>query len=232
MNTYNEQQIVRTIYADLNGDGYKEKVVLTGVPVEKDCNFLESLALSIECEGERKKQFNLQENGIGFNIFTVNVTNYNAEQILLVGNYNKGGVFDTIKILKYENDNLKLLFDSKSFFKKVNYKTKYLNDYKIEIICENTQEQYILDISNAYNEYLINNYDEHGAVISNKDGINYSIDNVFPVKLPNNDYYSLMIQQGVRLNEDMEKLGGVQTLIDINDMGEITILDQYLITKA
>ena len=55
MNTYKEQKIIRTIYTDLNGDGVKEKVVLAGLPVEKDCNYVESLALIIESESNEKK---------------------------------------------------------------------------------------------------------------------------------------------------------------------------------
>lgn len=232
MNTYKEQKIIRTIYTDLNGDGVKEKVVLAGLPVEKDCNYVESLALIIESESNEKKEFNLKESGLGFNIFSVNVTNLEGEEILLVGNYNRSGAFDTIKIFKYENEDIKLLFDSKSFSKKIKYKTKYLEDYKIEITCENTQEQYILDISNAYKELILSDYVEIGDAINSSNDIVYSIDNVFPVKLPNNDYYSLMIQQGFRLDESTDKLGGLQTLVDINDSGEITIIDQYIMTKA
>ena len=233
MNTYKEQKIIRTVYADLNGDGNKEKIVLSGIPVEKDCNHIESLGLMIEFDSGMKKEFNLQEKGIGFNIFAVNVTHSDTEEILLVGNYNKNGAFDTIRIFNYENDDLKVLFDSQSFSQKMNYDITYLDNYKIEITCKNTNEQYLLDISNECKGYLINNYGENGEVINeNNRDIIFSVDNVFPVKLPNNDYYSLMIQQGFRLKDYTDNIGGLQTLVDISYAGDLTILDQYLMTKA
>ena len=65
-----------------------------------------------------------------------------------------------------------------------------------------------------------------------RNDIIYTIDNVFPVKLENNDYYSLMIQQGFRLKDTTDKLGGIQTLIDINTLDDIAIIDQYLIKMS
>ena len=41
-----------------------------------------------------------------------------------------------------------------------------------------------------------------------------------------------MIQQGFRLKDTTDKLGGIQTLIDINTLDDIAIIDQYLIKMS
>lgn len=38
-----------------------------------------------------------------------------------------------------------------------------------------------------------------------------------------------MIQQGFRLKDTTDKLGSIQTLIDINTLDDIVIRDQYII---
>ena len=72
MNTYTNLKTVRTIYSDLKGSGEKQKVTLTGVPLEKDDNYMESLQLIIETEYNKKQIFNLEDSGSEFNIFSVN----------------------------------------------------------------------------------------------------------------------------------------------------------------
>lgn len=233
MSTYQNQKIIKTVYADVNGDGYKEKVVLSGILLEKDYDYFKEISIMIEFEEGRKKELTLKERGTNFNIFTLDVTNSKSDEILLIGDYNQYGAFGTIKIFKYENDNLDLIFNNKTCDNKINYKTNYLQDYKIEIVCENTNEVYVVEINNTNKNYVSNTYTENGTIIDNiKNNITYNIESIFPIKLPNKEHYSLLIQQGFRVEENIEKLGSVQTLADINEDGELTIIDQYLMTKT
>lgn len=232
MSTYQEQKIIKTIYCDINEDNYDEKIVLAGIALGKDYNYFKEILITIEFEDGRKEKFNLEECGTNFNIFTIDVTNSNSKEILLVGDYNEYGAFGTIKIFKYENNNLDLILDSKNCSNKINYKTNCLNDYKVEIVCEDTKGVYIFDINNTNMNYIANTYGEYDEVKNNiKNNITYSIDNIFPIKLENKEHYSLLIQQGFRVDNYLEKLGCVQTLADINEDGELTIVDQYLMTK-
>ena len=233
MSTYQEQKIIRTIYTDINEDDYDEKVVLAGITFGKDYNYFKEISIIIEFKDGKREEFKLEESGENFNIFTTDITSSNSKEILLVGDYNKYGAFGTIKIFKYENNNLDLIFDNKMCCNKINYKINCLEDYKLEIACENTQDVYMIDINNTNKNYINNTYGEYSEVKDNiKNNITYSIDNVFPIKLPNKEHYSLLIQQGFRVDDYLEKLGGVQTLADINEDGELTIIDQYIMTKS
>ena len=232
MNICENLKTIRTIYADLNGNGSKEKIILTGTPLEKDDTYMTSLQLIIDSEFSEKKMFNLEDSGSEFDVFSVNVTPLKGQEILLIGNYNKEGYFGTIKILRYEDKSIKLIFDSENFSKNIKYSMRYLDDYNIEITCDNTNEKYILDIDNIQKNYIVNEYGQYLENSNYRNDIIYTIDNVFPVKLEDNDYYSLMIQQGFRLKDTTDKLGGIQTLIDINTLDDIAIIDQYLIKMS
>lgn len=183
MNTYTNLKTVRTIYSDLKGSGNKQKVILTGVPLEKDDNYMESLQLIIESECNKKQIFELEDSGNEFNIFSVNVTPLKGEEILLIGNYNKEGSFGTIKILRYEDKYIRLIFDSENFSKNIKYNMKYLDNYNVEITCEKTNEKYILDIDDIHKNYIINKYGQYLENKNYRNDIIYTIDNIFPVKL-------------------------------------------------
>jgi len=226
---YLNKIIISTKYGDIEGDSKPEKVTLIGVPFEENQPYLKELELIIEKENKSKEFFKIKTEGYSFSLYLVNILEGNADQILITGQSGGSGMYSVARLYRYKNKKLKLILNDEILSDKLSCTAKYLDGYKVEVICAEANKKYIIDIKNNYSGYLDTIYDKQGNLISHITPSVSFINTIYPIIIPYNDYYSLQIQQRIIGISNSDTLGVIQTIINMDDNDKINILVQSLL---
>lgn len=226
---YRKTVIISTQYGDIDGDSKLEKVTLVGISYEENEPYMEELQLIIEKEDKSKEIFNIKAGGYSFNLFLGNIIQGKSDQILITGQSGGSGMYAVTRLYKYKIKKLKLIFDDELLSSKLSCSAKYLEEYKVEVICSEVNNKHIIDIKDNYPENLDPIYDNQGNLISDIEPSVSGVNTLYPIIIPYNDYYSLQIQQRIIGVSNSDSLGVIQTIINIDDNDKINILVQSLL---
>ncbi|MGL5330730.1 MAG: hypothetical protein ACRDD7_15790 [Peptostreptococcaceae bacterium] len=222
-----DELIISSLYGNIDEDLKCEKVTLVGIHQDEDMPYVTSLKLIIENEN-KKLIFKIDMEGYQFNLFLGDFLNINSEQILISGQYGGSGGHAIFRLYKFKNNKLKLILDDEKLSKQLNCNAKFLDDYKLNVSCETTNKDYTIDISKNFKRYLDLVYDNGKALEGAHPTISLP-NTIYPIKISYNNYYYLQIQQRIIGVSNGDILGGIQSVIEVNEKEKISIKEQYFL---
>lgn len=214
----NNKKVLDYKIGDVNGDGILEQVYLLGYKPFDDSEYVKNISLFIiSMNGNENLEVKVSEyGGYGFSLYLGDFTSDNKEDILIRGFSGDSGRYSYSYIFSYNENIYKLIFNGDNFEKEYKYLAKYLDQYKVEVISENLNKKYILDITLKEKGYLENIYDDIGRVKKDEEITVLGIGLLNPINLYMNKKLSLYIQQRIIGQSNADNLGIVQTVLEWN----------------
>ncbi|WP_386063107.1 VCBS repeat-containing protein [Thalassobacillus hwangdonensis] len=217
--TERQQYILDGKHGDVDGGGVKDAVYLTGT-MEEGSAFAEDISLVVE----------FSESGNRSDVSLPVDVGYNAS--LFLGDFNKDGTLD-IKVNTetggsggYQNTYIytikdevpQLIFSSDDYNDQINYRAKYLDQFKLRVSDLQTDRDFILDLFHKRPEYMeMDIYDEEGNLLQSKEAyVSYIDRGVFPVLRGPEAVYDLLISRRIVGLTNADTLGYVNTLLTWN----------------
>ncbi|WP_186431475.1 VCBS repeat-containing protein [Clostridium sp. BSD9I1] len=211
-------RVVAYATGDVNGDRIPDNVYLTGRKMP-DSPFIQNITLIIQ-DGTtgRAKGIHLSENA-GYNptLFLGDFTGDGVDDILVSINSGGSGGIMYHYIYSFANNVAKLLFDFNAYNEEYNYDITYKDNYKVEVISENNNEKYIIDISTRGEEYLSEIYDENGKLKQPISGFVNPLSGLYPVDFDSNGVYELLAYQKIAGRYNADSLGYVLNTLKWKD---------------
>lgn len=206
---------------DVSGDRIIDYVYLVGDrPFGMESPFAENITLVI-LDGKTNSYSRIPfKVNTGYNptVFLGDFTGDKVNDILV--NIESGGSGGYIFSYVYSllNNNPRELFDFEKFNEEYKYDVVYKNDYKVDVINENLNKKYTLDIEYKDPEYLFEIYDENGKLKEPLMGEVTALSGLYPIDIERDGTYELNAIQRIigRFNADI--LGFVDTSLKWDGM--------------
>ena len=216
--------------ANITGNSCDENIILYGDYLHEDNNYVDSAKLIIKNEENGEiKECPISVGGYNLKIFTCHITSTKKEDILLYGETGGTGGYAIAIVYKYEDGELKEIFNGEHFSEKYCCVGKYLENKKIEIVCKYYEKKYILDICNINKRYLNEIYNRDGKVITNEDPTVSYINKINLIKTLDSDLMKLELYSRIIGVNNSNTLGVIKTLISLEDE-KVEILEQCAVT--
>ena len=119
----------------------------------------------------------------------------------------------------------------KSFQRNIDCISRYLEKYRIEIICKLYERKYIMDIENSSNDYLKQIYDRDGKIKINEDPSVSYINKIDLIYNLDDELINLLVYQRIIGVNDINILGNINSVISLKN-NEINILDKYITSNG
>lgn len=210
--------IVSYARGDVNGDGAPDNVYLTGTKTQ-DSPFIENITLVIQ-DGitGRFTRIKLKDNA-GYNptLFLGHFTKNRANEILIGINSGGSGGMMYYYIYSFVNNKTKVLFDFNIYNDQYKYDINYMNNYKVEVISNENNTKYIIDISYKGTDYLSEIYDKNGVLKQPISGFVNPISGLYPVDFDSDNIYELLAYQKIAGRYNADSLGYVLNTLKWND---------------
>jgi hypothetical protein len=193
---------------DVNGDGVPDNIYLTGLK-NADSPFIQNITL-FEQEGKtgRLIRVELSENA-GYNP-RVNLFEFTGDHVLdvmvSIDSGGSGGIMYHY-IYSFINNTPRQIFDFNAYNNEYHYKINYLDNYRVEALCENNGRKYIIDISSRETEYLNEIYDKDGKLKGPVEGFVNPLSGLYPVDFDSNGVFELLAYQKIAGRYNADSLG-------------------------
>ncbi|MDO4536048.1 MAG: tetratricopeptide repeat protein [Clostridium perfringens] len=208
----------------------KETVILKGDYPYNDSKFTENCKIVIKND-EGNKEYSIGVSGYNFKLFIGNFSGRHVEDIFVCGETGGSGGYVIGILYKYSNDELKEIFNGNNFFNEYNCKAKYLDYYKVNIICNSYKKEYTLDISDKGKEVLESIYDGDGKVITNENPTVSYMNKIEVVSILEDNLLKLQIYERIIGSNNSQTLGYIRKLVSFNDSG-YKVIEQDVVTKG
>lgn len=220
--------IVAYARGDVNGDRIIDNIYLTGI-MTSDSPFVQDITLVIQ-DGitGRFTSIPLKENtGYSPTIVLRDFTGDGVDDILIGINTGGSGGIMYYYIYSFINNTPKLLFDFDVYNQQYEYQVNYKDNYKVEVISEENNKMYIIDISNKGEEYLNEIYDKDGKLKEPIEGFVNPLSGLYPVDFDSSGVYELLAYQKIAGRYNADSLGYILNTLMWKD--NMFVLDnQYL----
>ncbi|MCM0650641.1 VCBS repeat-containing protein [Clostridium swellfunianum] len=198
-------QVVAYARGDVNGDKITDIVYLVGTKTP-DSPFVQNITLIIK-DGMtgRIAAIVLKENaGYDPTLFLGDFTGDGVKDILISIVTGGSGATMYHYIYSYVDNNSKLIFDFEVYNEEYKYLVAYKDNYKVQVVSEKNNKEYIIDISQRDKDYLNEIYDENGQLKEPLEGFVNPLSGLYPVDFDYNGVYQLLAYQKVagRFNAD------------------------------
>lgn len=207
-------------------------IILKGTYFNEHSKFIENTKIIIKDNiTEEIKEYPINARGYNLKIFIGKFSSNDREDILITGETGGSGGYAIAILYKYTGGELKEVFNVDNFFNKYNCKGKYLENYRIQIICASYKKQYILDISSIEKIYLDNIYGSGGKVIIDENPTISYPNRINIVNTLDNNLLNLQVYERIIGINNSETLGYIKQLISFKD-SETKVVDEYVISKG
>lgn len=146
--------VVAFARGDINGDNIPDYVYVTGMK-ESGVSIIKNLTLVIQ-DGATGvlTQVPLKEN-MGYNptLFLGDLTGEGVKDILITIPTGGSGGTTYNYVYSFENNNLRLLFDSDVYNQMYQYEVTYKDNYKVEVLSKINNTKYLIDLSLRGSDY-------------------------------------------------------------------------------
>ncbi|MGP4071223.1 VCBS repeat-containing protein [Piscibacillus sp. B03] len=221
-----EPQVVAFAQGDVTGDGVMDNVYLTGVHTP-DSPFVQDITLVIQDGLTGRFNMTPLSDGQGYDptLFLGDFTGDGVSEIMIsIATGGSGGIM-TEYIYSYLDHQENLLFDGNAYNEAYQYQVTYLDDYKIQVVSESNQQQYIIDISVSRDQdYLDDIYNADGTLISPISGWVNPLSGLYPVDFDSNGVYELLAYQRIAGQYNADSFGYVLNQLAWED--DAFVLDQ------
>ncbi|GKU24542.1 hypothetical protein [Clostridium folliculivorans] len=198
MNDFGSRQIIAIKEGDVTWYFSRDKIILTGECPYVETTFTNNIELIVQPRGKKRPSLvKIPFSGYYFQIFLGDFNGDGRDEILVRGSFLEVRGYAIGVIYTYSNGYLEKIFDHEIFTSSYLFKTRYLDNYKIEVISLPLKEKYIIDISGRSKEYLDLLFDSTGKVKENVAPAISPVIDIDPVKSIYDDTYSIIIKQNV-----------------------------------
>ncbi|WP_029452313.1 hypothetical protein [Clostridium algidicarnis] len=220
--------IVAYARGDVNGDRIIDNIYLTGI-MTSDSPFVQDITLVIQ-DGMtgRFTSIPLKENtGYSPTILLRDFTGDGVSDILIGINTGGSGGIMYYYIYSFINNTPRLIFDFDVYNQQYEYQVNYKDNYKVEVISEENNKMYIIDISDKGEEYLNEIYDKDGKLKEPIEGFVNPLSGLYPVDFDSDGVYELLGYQKIAGRYNADSLGYILNTLRWKD--NMFVLDnQYL----
>ena len=154
-----KESVIDIKNGNIYGHGKEETVILKGEYLHEDSNYVERVTIAIKDENNNIEEYPLKINGYNIKIFLGKFSSNNSDDIYIYGEAGGSGGYAVSLIYKYDNGKIVEIFNSEAFSENHKCTSRYLDGYKIEVVCQSYERKYILDITNVDKNYLKHIYD-------------------------------------------------------------------------
>ncbi|MGH4051201.1 MAG: VCBS repeat-containing protein [Clostridium sp.] len=222
-NCYNRSNIIKpsiVSYAigDVNGDRIADNVYLTG-SLTVESPFIQNITLVIQ-DGKNGEftSISLSENA-GYNptLFLGDFTGNHVDDILIGINTGGSGGIMYYYIYSFINNVAKLIFDYNVYNEEYKYNVAYKDNYKVQVVSYENNNEYIIDISNREIDYLNEIYYENGKLRNSINGFINPLSGLYPVDFDSDKVYELLAYQKIAGRYNADSLGYVLNTLKWKD---------------
>lgn len=208
--------------ADVNGDGVKEYISLTGISdLTLSGLYVDNICLEVyDSKTNKVKQIPVSENNSGYTptLVVADLNNDKAEELLISIPSGGSGGMKSYSLISLKDNKVTNLLDQEKFSYGLEYDVKFKDGFKVDVNIKENNKTYSLDISSMKDAYIgFNIYKKNGKLIQNTSGMRNPLSNVEVKAVPGK--YQLISSQRVIGTSNAETLGYVQGAWDIGQDG-------------
>lgn len=212
----NKRKTIESKIGNITGKDSLDRVRLVGTYENEEDLYATDLELVLN--NEKKGQtirIKIPYEGYYLKLFLGDFNGDGKSEIMVRGGFGGSGGFEIAAIFNYENNTLKEIFNQEMFSKNVSFKSKYLDNYMVNIESVSTNEEFYLDISKQEKIYLDVVYDSNGKVKGKNAPIVSSITGAYPINSIYSDTYSLLLQQRIVGVSNADTLGIMESYVNL-----------------
>ncbi|MBM7867588.1 VCBS repeat-containing protein [Heliobacterium gestii] len=207
---------MRAQYGDVNGDRIADRVYLEWNKPYPDSAFVDQVTLVVQ-DGRTLATYRIPLPGAaaGYNptLFLGDFTGDGVMDIQVSIDTGGSGGTTYEYVYSFLNNQARLLFDSEVFNEHFRYQVNFRDNYKVDVVSENLQKTYTIDISDKGAEYLAEIYNPDGTLKKPIEGFVVAISGLYPVDFDRNGVYELLAFQGIAGRYNADRLGYVLTAL-------------------
>ena len=226
-----KESVIDIKSGNIYGKGKEETVILKGEYLHEDSNYVERATIVIKDENNNMEEYPLKFNGYNIKIFLGKFSSDNSDDIYIYGETDGSGGYIFSLIYKYDNGKIVEIFNSEDFSEKQKCTSRYLDGYKIEVICQSYQRKYILDIINVDKNYLKQIYDRDGNVKINEVPSVSDVNKVDLIYDLEEELINLLVYQKIIGISNSNVLGEINSLISLKN-NENKVLNKYITNRG
>lgn len=204
--------VIDSISANIIDEHSQDKAILVGILPYENSTYSENLELVIKPEVGYPTKIKLPFSGYDMQLFCGDFTNDKKDEIMVRGSFGGSGGFEIGVIYKFENNQIKEIFNQDDISKNNPCSATFKDNYKVHISCG--EKKYSINLSSRPKNYLQLAYDENGKVLPGVVAYVDAPNALFPIKDVDNSYYELLIQQRIVGVVNADTLGIIQTVCD------------------
>lgn len=208
--------------ADVNGDGIKEFISLTGISDLTSPGFyVDNICIEVyDSATNEVKQIPVSKNNSGYTptLFVADLNNDRAEELLISIPSGGSGGMKSFSLISLKDNKVTNLFDQEKFSYGLEYDVQFKDGFKVDVNVKESNKTYSLDISSMKDAYIdFNVYNKDGKLIQSTSGMRNPLSDV-KIKYVDGKY-QLISYQRVIGTSNAETLGYVQGTWDIQQDG-------------
>ena len=204
--------VIDSISANIIDEHSQDKAILVGILPYENSTYSENLELVIKPEVGYATKIKLPFSGYDMQLFCGDFTNDKKDEIMVRGSFGGSSGFEIGVIYKFENNQIKEIFNQDDISKNNPCSATFKDNYKVHISCG--EKKYSINLSSRSKNYLQLAYDENGKVLPGVVAYVDAPNSLFPIKDVDNSYYELLIQQRIVGVVNADTLGIIQTVCD------------------
>lgn len=214
--------IVDSLSANIIDKNSQDKAILVGVFPYENSSYSQNLELVVKPEVGYPVKIELPYSGYDMQLFCGDFTNDGRDEIMVRGSFGGSGGFEIGVIYKFENSEIKEIFNQDYISKNNSCTAKFMDNYKVHVNCGG--KKYSINLASRPKEYLELAYDEEGKLLPGVEAYIDAPNSLFPIKDVDNSYYELLIQQRIVGLVNADTLGIIQTHCNFlgNKFNEVT----------
>ena len=213
-NTRVTPQIIQTKFGDIDGDGFFDTILLTGLQ-KPDSPLWQQLTLMIYYSRTQQfEQIPLKEN-VGYNptIFLGDFTDNHIEDILVVSDTGGSGGIINGEIYSFIDGRMQQIFDAETFSGQLKYTVNFQNHYQATVQSMAPKKRYTLDLMYKGKEYLAEIYNPDGTLKQPIAGWVDPISGLYPIDFNRDGLYELLAMQKIAGRFHADGLGFVENVL-------------------
>lgn len=199
---------------DVNGDRIKDYVYIIGdKPFGDESPARSNIRLKI-VDGRTNREFIIrlkEDTGYNPTLFLGDFTGDNVKDIMVSIDSGGSGAIGFYYIYSFLDNQPEKIFDYEIFDEEYQYSVNYLDDYKAEVISEENNKRYILDLTYKGQEYLSEIYNDDGTLKEPIIGWVDPLSGLYPIDFQRDGTFELYAEQLIAGRYHADGLGYVQT---------------------
>ena len=213
-----DKEVINFAQADVTGDGRLDSIYLVGNrKVGDPTRFIEGMGLRVKTEGRTLAVDFPYGNGYSPVLFIGDLTRDGIPDVLVNIFASNTGGFLTSYIYTFQNEEPRMLFDSKAFNETYTGKVIYEDNYVVRVLTNRPPWQYTIDLSDREADYLSGLYDQNGKLRRPTEGTLLGLNSFNPSDYDVNGEYNVSSIQRVIGTGNLDTLGLVETYLAWRD---------------